>query len=174
MGPRCACVYLVPSHVRNFDVPAKPDNLAGKPSETPDAGRFLALFKQDLKSDADADIGDFFLDDLPAQRLFKSPAAEFLHGPAEMPLSRHHNGVGLAEIPAGFDSRHNRAGCLQSFFDAAQIRRPVVDQRDFGVQRTPFVDGTIPAARGSTSTAWRIARAAALKSASTPWWAFWP
>src|SRR5690606_12152532 len=62
-----------------------------------------------------------------------------------------------------------RSRARKRLFGGAQIARAVIDNGDGLAHKTPLVEGIWSATRGSISTAFRSARATALKQLSAMW-----
>ena len=130
-------------------------------------GAFDALLEHEVHTQADAEErhagGDALAHyaDLP----------ELLHRGGrvgERAHARQHDGVGPGDgRGVGRDERAT-ARRVDAALDALQVALAVVDDRDArGRHSAPFVEGSASPMRGSRSTAWRNARAAALNDAST-------
>ena len=104
------------------------------------------------------------------RRAHRLHLAHLLHGRGgigEGPHAGQHHGVGRADDIRliGHDDVCPRA--YKSPLHREQVSLMVVDNDD--AHSTPLVEGTAPPRAGSTATAWRRARPAALKAASKMW-----
>src|SRR5439155_24596003 len=184
---RPARLDLVPPHMRDFEGGiARLDrhHLPGDPAEAGYHLELAATVRHQLHADADpekrASTNDYRL----AQRRFETgncgetPAAigEGAHTRQDDPIRIDHRFRLVGDLDPRGNPNLDRSA-FEGFRGRAQIARAVVDDRDFHGRlppRTPLVDGTAPARRGSISTGCRRARARPLKQDSAMWWLFSP
>src|SRR5207302_1740997 len=127
--------------------------------------------------DADAEKRSRLGDDPLAERRFETrDGGETAPAVGEGPDAGKNDAIGSRNIfrCAGHSDLGGNPGfggsALKGFRGRAQIARAVIDDGDDHGRlppRTPLVEGTAPARRGSISTAWRNARASPLKQDST-------
>ena len=131
---------------------------------------FDAFFEQEVHSQADAEerhAGGYALAD-------GVHLAELAHGGGrvgERANAGQHDGIGFGDGGGIARDEHLGARRDQTALDAFEVALMIVDHGDHSA---PFVEGSASPMRGSSSTAWRKARAAALNDASTIWCAFSP
>src|SRR5258706_4053437 len=186
---RGALPHLVPSHVRDLHAGPRREP-AHLPRQQPQP-RGVALgapLEEHLLADAKPEEGLFAgaRDD----RLGEPALVQHAHAVGHRPLAREDDAVGPEDRLGIGGDRHLGAGrhVLEGLVHRAQVAHAVVDDGNAlghgtryeargarnGPYRLPLVEGTVPAARGSGSTAMRSARAKALNTVSHWWWALSP
>src|SRR5437867_4016819 len=171
MGPpRPGERHAGPAHVRHGQLRAEPHLAPADESEPRHAGRLLALRQEELQAETDPEHWTAGLRRLP-NRVAEPRLREPARGGREIPDARQHHTVGPAHDGGIGGQLGLGARCTERAQHAARVRRAVVRHRDH--YSAPLVDGT-SVTRGSVPVASPRARAAALKTASTQWCAFWP
>ena len=158
----------VPAHVGDLEPlgAGKMDHPSRDHPEARDSRRLLAGIKQELVSEADAEVGtvgrDPLPDDIPQTRL-----AELAGAVPEGAHTRDEQGVALTGPSGSGDMDAGAPGMLDGALDTAEVAASVIDKTDQrgAAHSTPLVLG-IPLTRPSMVTAASIARPRALKTPS--------
>jgi len=153
---------LRPSDVREREAGPEPDHPTIEDSQTGCARGFLALRKEELQPEADAEHRPARCGDR-ANRIGETSLREIAGTLSEVAYSGHYEPTGLAQLIWIGREPGLVAGSSEGPDHAAEIVDPVVHHSDHS---TPLVDGT-PWTRGSREIADSRARANALNAAST-------
>src|SRR5207253_137548 len=146
--------------------------------ESPGPLELLGGVEQQLHAEADPEQRGAAACAL-ADQLDQPQLAEVAHRQRKRADAGEHQALAGPQLVGVGGDRRAGAGLLQRLLDRAAVAHPVVDHADprgaWGVGRAhtsvPFVLGT-PRSVGSSATAARSARAAALNAASIKWWTF--